>query len=75
MRGTMLWFNVAKDRGELRSDSGDQLQVPGAAFAAGEKPVERCAGKVIEFASCDGVVSGVTFVPEVAQRRARRRRR
>jgi len=75
MRGTMLWFNAAKDRGELRSDDGDQLQVPGAAFAAGEKPVDRCAGKVVEFDARDGAVSGVAFVPEVAPRRARRRSR
>ena len=75
MRGTMLWFNAAKDRGELRTDGGDQLAVPGAAFAAGEKPIDRCAGKVVEFDASEGAVSGVAFVAEVDQRRARRRQR
>jgi hypothetical protein len=74
-RGTMRWFNSAKDLGGLRTDDGEWIEVPGAAFAPGEKPVARCAGKAIEFESLDGTVSGIAFVPELEQRRARRRRR
>ncbi len=74
-RGTMRWFNAAKDLGGLRTDDGEWIEVPGAAFAPGEKPVARCAGKAIEFESLDGTVSGIEFVPELEQRRARRRRR
>jgi hypothetical protein len=74
MRGTMLWFNEAKDVGALRTDEGDRIDVSGAAFLAGEKPLGRCAGKPVEFERLDGGVSGLAFVPALAPRRARRRR-
>jgi hypothetical protein len=73
MRGTMLWFNAAKDRGELRTGDGDRIEVPGAAFLPGEKPAGRCAGKAIEFEPIAGAVRHVAFVPEVSPRRARLR--
>lgn len=72
-RGTMLWFNATKDRGVLEAESGERLDVPGQAFAPGEKPVERCAGKAVAFQSSGGVVTGVAFLPEVSPRRARMR--
>jgi hypothetical protein len=75
MRGTMLWFNAAKDLGALRTDDGERVEVPGTAFAPGEKPVERCAGKAIEFETLDGAISGIAFVPERSPRRARMRHR
>jgi hypothetical protein len=71
----MLWFNAATDRGELRSDDGGRTMIPGTAFAPGEKPVERCAGRTIEFESHDGVVTGIRFPEELPAQRARRRRR
>jgi hypothetical protein len=71
----MLWFNVAKDLGALRTDAGERLEVPGTAFLPGEKPVGRCAGKAIEFGAVEGAVAGLKFVPEPSQRRARRRHR
>jgi hypothetical protein len=71
----MLWFNEAKDLGALRTDDGERIEVPGTAFAAGEKPVGRCAGKAIEFESLEGVISGIAFVPVADQRRARLHRR
>ena len=74
MRGKMLWFNAGKDAGALRTDDGDRIEIAGAAFARGEKPVARCAGKVIEFTEKDGAVGGIAFVPEVSPRRARLRR-
>ena len=75
LRGTMLWFNAAKDLGALRTDDGEQLDVPGTAFFPGEKPVGRCAGKAIEFDSHEGAVGRVAFVSEQNPRRARLRHR
>jgi hypothetical protein len=75
MRGTMLWFNVAKDLGALRTDDGERIDVPGTAFSSGEKPVGRCAGKAVEFECVVGAVSDLSFVPEVSSRRARMRHR
>ena len=74
-RGTMVWFNLMKDRGVLQTDDGERINVPGWAFAPGEKPIERCAGKTVTFAARDSVVSGVAFVPETTPRRARIRHR
>ena len=71
----MLWFNAAKDLGALRTAEGERIEVSGDAFAPGEKPVERCAGKPIEFEALDGAVSGITFPEDVAPRRARMRNR
>lgn len=75
VRGTMLWFNTAKDLGALRTDEGERIEVPGAAFLPGEKPVGRCAGKMIEFDSVTGGVADIAFVPVLSPRRARRRHR
>jgi hypothetical protein len=74
-RGTMLWFNTAEDRGELRTEDGERTVVAGTAFAADQKPGGRCAGKAVEFEALDGVVSAITFLPQPSQPRARRRRR
>ncbi|HEX2292819.1 MAG TPA: hypothetical protein VHH55_05855 [Gaiellaceae bacterium] len=71
----MLWFNEEKDLGALQTDDGVRTEVPGTAFLPGEKPVGRCAGKVVEFESREGVLSAVAFVSERSQRRARLRRR
>jgi hypothetical protein len=75
MRGTMLWFNDAKDLGMLRTDEGERIEVPGAAFSSGERPDGRCAGKAVAFESRDGVVSAVAFLRELNPRRARLRHR
>jgi hypothetical protein len=75
IRGTILWFNVAKDIGALRTDDDKRIEVPGTAFLPGEKPVGRCGGKTIEFEVLDGSVASVAFIPEPSRRRARRRRR
>lgn len=79
MRGKMLWFNADKDLGALRTDDDERLEVPGSAFAAGARPEGRCVGKVVEFRATLGrggiAAEEIVFVPEVAPRRARRRRR
>jgi hypothetical protein len=74
-RGAMLWFNEAKDLGALRTADGMRIEVPGDAFATGEKPVGRCAGRAIEFESREGIPFGIAFLPELSSRRARLRRR
>jgi hypothetical protein len=74
-RGTMLWFNEVKDLGALRTDDGTRIEVPGEAFSAGEKPRGRCAGLEIEFQVLSSQISGISFVPVVAPRRARKRSR
>ncbi len=71
----MLWFNAAKDCGALQTEDGERVDVPGPAFAPGEKPVERCAGRAVAFDWQEGLVSGVAFEPEVNPRRARLRHR
>jgi hypothetical protein len=73
--GTMLWFNAVKDLGALRTDDGTRIEVPGGAFAAGEKPCGRCAGLEIEFELETNGVSEIAFVHAVAPRRARIRQR
>lgn len=75
LRGTMLWFNEERDRGALRTDVGERIEVPGTAFLRGEKPVGRCAGKAIEFEALEGAVTRLAFVPDLSPRRARLRRR
>jgi hypothetical protein len=70
----MLWFNDAKDLGALMTDVGDRVEVPGAAFSPGEKPLGRCAGKAVEFEWLEGDVFGLAFVQELSPRRARLRR-
>jgi hypothetical protein len=75
VRGTMLWFNEDKDLGALRTDEGERLEVPGTAFGLGERPIGRCAGRVIEFDSVAGAVTRLAFVAEPNPRRARKRHR
>jgi hypothetical protein len=74
MQGTMLWFNATKDVGALRTQEGDRIDVSGAAFLAGEKPLGRCAGRMVEFERTDIGVSRLSFVPDSNPRRARLRR-
>jgi len=71
----MLWFNEAKDLGALRTAEGERIEFGGDAFAPGEKPVGRCAGRPIEFDDLGGAVAGIEFPPEIVPRRARMRGR
>ena len=71
----MLWFNAVKDLGALRTEDGERIEVPGAAFLDGEKPVGRCAGKAVEFEALDDGVMSLAFLPDSSPRRARLRRR
>jgi cold shock CspA family protein len=76
MRGQMLWFNEDKDRGFIRTDDGERLQVDGSGFAIGERPEGRCADKVVTFeideAAGERRALNVVFEPPPeAARRAR----
>ena len=74
----MLWFNLAKDHGFIRTEDGERLAVAGNGFADGEKPEGRCAHKTVTFQieANDGErqARNVAFEQEVAARRARLRR-
>ena len=77
MQGQMLWFNEVKDHGFIRTDEGERLAVAGTGFAGEERPVGRCAHKIVSFEVAESnetrQAQNVVFVPEVAARRARRR--
>jgi hypothetical protein len=77
MRGTMLWFNEAKDSGLLLTEEGERLPVPGDSFADGIRPKGRCAQAVVAFevGENEGAreASEVELVPSQSSRRARRR--
>ena len=77
MRGTMLWFNEAKQSGVITADSGERLAVLQEDFAGHEPPRGRCRGTLVEFQVAEteeGMKAvEVSLVPEVIPRRARRR--
>ena len=76
MRGTMLWFNEEKNLGVIEAADGERLTVHGAQFEAGARPSGRCRGTEVDFRVVDGDerhAAGVTLVPELVPRRARRR--
>lgn len=73
----MLWFNGVKDVGVITTEDGERLPVLGAGFAEGERPEGRCAGMAVTFCVVEDEIErkaeAVSFVPEVAPRRARMR--
>jgi cold shock CspA family protein len=77
MRGTMLWFNEAKDFGYILTEEGTRLFVGGSAFAGGPKPKGRCARAPVSYevvvADGDQRAADVVLLPEEAPRRARMR--
>jgi hypothetical protein len=77
MQGQMLWFNEAKDHGFILTDEGERLAVAGTGFAGEERPVGRCAHKIVSFEVDESndprQAQNVVFVPDVSPRRARRR--
>lgn len=79
MRGTMLWFNEAKDFGFILTEEGERLSVLGPGFAGGTRPEGRCAHTVVSFevTETEGErrAQDVVFVSETASRRARIRHR
>jgi cold shock CspA family protein len=77
MRGTMIWFNVDKGHGFIRTEDDERLIVHADGFTDGDAPVGRCAGNDVTFdkETIEGEVRAVNVapVPMVNARRARRR--
>ena len=75
MRGQMLWFNEAKDQGFIMTDDGERLAVGGEGFAGGQRPVGRCARKVVTFeidsSGAARQANNVVFETDVVARRPR----
>jgi hypothetical protein len=77
VKGTMLWFDEAKDYGFVLTDDQERLRVDREGFVDGAAPVGRCARRPVELSvrERDGerVAVDVSLVTEEAPRRARRR--
>ena len=73
----MLWFNEEKGHGFIATDDGERLYVPASGFPDGP-PEGPCAGLPVEFFVTDGAegreAHTTRLVPQIAPRRARRRR-
>ena len=78
MNGKMLWFNAEKGFGFIQTEDDERLYVAESGFRAGEVPQGRCAGRAVTFdrVALEGDTRAVDvfFPPEIAPRRARRRR-
>ena len=74
----MLWFNLTKDHGFIRTEEDERLLITGDGFADGEKPEGRCAHMTVTFQieanGGERQARNVAFEQEVAARRARLRR-
>ena len=77
MQGKMLWFNIDKGFGFIRTEEDERLYVAVSGFADGHVPTERCAGKEVTFdrqaQEGDARAVNVAFPVQVEQRRARLR--
>jgi hypothetical protein len=77
VKGTMLWFDEAKDYGFVLTDDRERLRVDRDGFVDGAAPVGRCARRPVELSvrERDGerVAVDVSLTTEESPRRARRR--
>ena len=77
MRGTMLWFNVDKGHGFIRTEDDERLLVERSGFLPGMVPQPGCAGREVTFERAENGAGAravnVDFPPPVVQRRARLR--
>jgi len=77
MRGTMLWFNVDKGYGFIRTEDDERLYVARSGFRPDHQPAPRCKGRAVTFErqAFEGDVRAieVAFVAQSDPRRARRR--
>jgi cold shock CspA family protein len=75
MLGTMLWFNLEKGYGFIRTEDDERLYVAGSGFLSGHEPARRCRGQHVTFdrhvAEGDTRAVNVSFVAETQPRRAR----
>jgi cold shock CspA family protein len=77
MHGTMVWFNVDKGYGFIRTEHDERLYVPRSSFLPGHQPEPRCKGREVSFerqvTETAVTAVNVSFVAAVEPRRARRR--
>jgi hypothetical protein len=77
VKGSMLWFDEAKDYGFVLTDDGERVRVDRDGFVDGAAPVGRCARRPVTLSmrERDGerVAVDVSLVAEESPRRARRR--
>jgi cold shock protein len=77
MQGTMIWFNVEKGYGFIRTEDDERLYVARDGFAEGHDPEPRCKGREVTFervvAEGDTRAVNVTFLAQDEPRRARLR--
>jgi cold shock CspA family protein len=78
MQGTMLWFNLDKGFGFIRTEDDERLYVARSGFVPDQLPTGRCAGRPVTFErhaeEGDSRAVNVVFAVAVEQRRARLRR-
>jgi cold shock CspA family protein len=77
MNGTMLWFNLDKGHGFIRTEEDERLYVARSGFLADHQPHPRCRGRLVSFdrqvQEGDIRAINVSFVTEADPRRARLR--
>ncbi len=77
MQGTMLWFNVDKGHGFIRTEDDERLYVARSGFLPGHDPEPRCKGRPVTFDREAGgdepYAANVSFVVREEPRRARLR--
>ena len=78
MQGEMIWFNVEKGHGFIRTEQDERLHVALSGFLPGHAPEARCKGRPVTFirqVGDDGEVTAVdvSFLADEERRRARLR--
>jgi cold shock CspA family protein len=77
MQGTMLWFNLDKGFGFIRTEQDERLYVSRSGFVPDHLPTERCAGRPVTFdreaEEGDARAVNVVFPVAADARRARLR--
>ena len=77
MQGTMIWFNVDKGYGFIRTEQNERLYVAHSGFEAGHTPEVRCSGLEVRFDRQDAEggarAVNVAFITQIEPRRARLR--
>jgi len=77
MQGTMIWFNVDKGYGFIRTEHDERLYVARSGFLPDHEPEPRCKGREVSFErhAGEGEVRAVqvAFVMPIDPRRARLR--
>ena len=77
MQGTMIWFNVDKGYGFIRTEDDERLFVARDGFRPEHDPAPRCKGKTVRFdrqvVADEPCAVDVAFVEQDEPRRARLR--